>query len=422
MSTTHTAFKTPVLQPILRTSSSFESFHSLSLDSVNGSDDPDIAVTEEGVRHIDISLDPKQYKQAAFVEQIALLLTSLGIPSWKAVSPVNHADLSVEKVSGSLTNAVYFVHHPNARTLLLRIYGAASGSLISRPRELHTLHVLSSRYKFGPRVHGTFENGRLEEYFESVPLTASELRDPTTSQFIGARMAELHRVDIESVEDPGWDIGINQNIRGWVHHARKVISLVDSSTREELDLDAFIKLWERYWNWIRKWETQYGASERVFAHNDAQYGNLLRLVNPSASRPPHQQIIVVDFEYASPNPAAFDIANHFHEWTANYHSDTPYHLDPALYPTYAQRRNFYIAYLQHVLTGPRDPVEGELAMLDLQVRVWSPASHAMWAIWGIVQARESVESGDPDISEFDYLAYAKGRMAGFKREVAALGV
>lgn len=61
-------------------------------------------------------------------------------------------------------------------------------------------------------------------------------------------------------------------------------------------------------------------------------------------------------------------------------------------------------------------------MLDLQVRVWSPASHAMWAIWGIVQARESIESGDPEISEFDYLSYAKGRMAGFKREVAALGI
>ena len=77
----------------------------------------------------------------------------------------------------------------------------------------------------------------------------------------------------------------------------------------------------------------------VLCHNDTKYGNLLRLKkNPQrATRPPSGtsltlllilfrplfQIIVVDFEYASPDAVAFDITNHFHEWTANYHGDTP---------------------------------------------------------------------------------------------------
>lgn len=59
--------------------------------------------------------------------------------------------------------------------------------------------------------------------------------------------------------------------------------------------------------------------------------------------------------------------------------------------------------------------------LDHQVQCWSPASHAMWAIWGIVQAREDLEGGI-DEPEFDYISYARCRIAGFRREIAKLGL
>ena len=152
---------------------------------------------------------------------------------------------------------------------------------------------------------------------------------------------------------------------------------------------------------------------------------------------PRPQIIVVDFEYAAPNPAAFDIANHFHEWTANYHGDTPHILDPTRYPTAEERRNFYRAYLTHTdchLDGPasapvpaaapdlsEDALASEMEKLEAHVRAWSPASHGMWAIWGVVQAREFVEGKDGE-PEFDYLGYAQCRMDGFRRELRALGI
>jgi choline kinase len=155
------------------------------------------------------------------------------------------------------------------------------------------------------------------------------------------------------------------------------------------------------------------------------------------------QIIVVDFEYASPNPAAFDIANHFHEWTANYHSATPHLLNESIYPTPEERKTFYAAYLTHA-TSPTSPLtpnspptpmvsvpydatadEPSTLALERHVRVWSPASHAMWAIWGLVQARESVESREEqeEVSpDFDYVGYADGRMSAFRREIELLGV
>ena len=140
------------------------------------------------------------------------------------------------------------------------------------------------------------------------------------------------------------------------------------------------------------------------------------------------KLVVVDFEYASPNPLASDIANHFHEWTADYHSSTPHLLDFSRYPSAQQRRNFYQAYLSHAHTLPETSAtevagEARLAKLEQQVSLWSPASHGMWAIWGIVQARGDVERGRAVIeAEFDYLGYAKCRMARFFHEIAALRI
>jgi choline kinase len=143
----------------------------------------------------------------------------------------------------------------------------------------------------------------------------------------------------------------------------------------------------------------------------------------------YRKVIVVDFEYASPNPAAFDIANHFHEWTANYHSSTPHILDPSRYPTLQERRNFYLAYMgQSVVSSSVSPetleediLEGELEKMDRQVQAWSPASQAMWAVWGLVQAKEDME-GKEGAPEFDYMGYARCRMEGFRREITALRI
>jgi choline kinase len=138
----------------------------------------------------------------------------------------------------------------------------------------------------------------------------------------------------------------------------------------------------------------------------------------------------VDFEYASPNPAAFDIANHFNEWTSDYQSSTPHLLTPSTYPNLEQRRNFYRAYLDQSLLRSSTVVpevidarerEAELQKLDGQVQAWSPASHGMWAIWALVQAREDIE-GQVEEMEFDYVGYARCRMEGFNREIAQLGV
>lgn len=402
-------------------------------------EDGDVDVVRvEGLRHSNIRLEARRYKFPAFAVQLLDILHTLRTPSWSN-SGITPDRIEIQKVSGSMTNAVFFVSCPSVpgtRIVLLRIYGPSSGSMISRPRELQILHVLSSQYHIGPRVYGTFENGRVEEYFDATTLTADDLRDKMTSVWIAARMAELHTVDIKAVElvstldaadDNNW-VAAKTNVQSWFALAREVLALpgAPQSARSSLDLDRLHEEWERYTCWLDEQEKIAGPSPRVFAHNDTQYGNLLRLKTLKEGMSKHQRIIVVDFEYASPNPAAFDIANHFHEWTANYHSDTAHILDPALYPTEDQRRNFYRSYLRHIEPNKErqmstEELEAKADTLESQVRAWSPASHAMWALWGIIQAREFVEGSDGD-PEFDYLGYSQCRLDGFRRELHALGL
>ncbi|KAI9509059.1 kinase-like protein [Russula earlei] len=381
------------------------------------------------------------YNSTGFSQQLLDILRILRVPSWSQAA--NHPVPCIQKVSGSFTNAVFFVSSPStsSRTLLLRIYGPSTDSLISRTRELQLLHVLSSRYKLGPRIYGTFTNGRLEEYFDSVTLTAVDIREPRISAYIGARMAELHGVDVTAIDGQSHGsnikIGVCKNVHSWLPHARAVLALpaIAPAIRKELDLDRFHSKWESYMKWLKN---QHIDSHPVLCHNDAQYGNILRLNRVEEGTPEHHQIIVVDFEYASPNPAAFDIANHFHEWTANYHGPTPHVLDASRYPNRAERRTFLTAYLRNrtISTSTSTPTpapafsdsdpspvvrERELVALENAVCAWSPSTHAMWSVWALVQARENVLAHVAR-SEFDYVNYACRRMAAFYRELASLGV
>lgn len=87
----------------------------------------------------------------------------------------------------------------------------------------------------------------------------------------------------------------------------------------------------------------------------------------------------------------------------------------------------YIQHSNHLGSGAEDPVfdasdlDQIVAALDYQVRVWSPTSHAMWAIWGVVQARDDLENNVVE-PEFDYIGYATRRMESFRREILDLGV
>ncbi|KAG8688100.1 hypothetical protein FRC11_006063, partial [Ceratobasidium sp. 423] len=286
-------------------------------------------VTEEGVRHADIKLEARKYKTPAFRQALLQMLQAIRVPTWTS-STLDLSLVKIAKISGALTNAVFFVSYvgtapashsstphltPHSssssiptitpRTVLLRIYGPSSSVLITRADELHTLHALSSGYRIGPRVYGTFQNGRVEEWFDSITLKKDDLRDPVQSMWIAMRMRELHSVDVLGIVGTSWNgqESVYKNVISWQGAARETLDMIKAKEgrgeippghvwygrREELELGKFLRAWEAYWGWLQKWEDEFGRSEMVFGHNDAQYGNLLRVQKLAPGKPEHHR-------------------------------------------------------------------------------------------------------------------------------------
>lgn len=155
-----------------------------------------------------------------FKNEIIRLAHTLRLKGWRRVALDSGDDITVQRLSGALTNAVYVVTPPetlpdasageqNVTTkkkppkLLLRIYGPNVEHLIDRDNELQILKRLA-RKKIGPRLLGTFTNGRFEQYFNAEPLTPEALREASTSKQIAKRMRELHQgVDLLEEEKDG---------------------------------------------------------------------------------------------------------------------------------------------------------------------------------------------------------------------------
>ncbi|CAO3627418.1 unnamed protein product [Cunninghamella echinulata] len=106
------------------------------------------------------------------------------------LSPIRQIEL--DRISGAMTNAVYFVTIEQRR-FVLRIYGHGCEVLLDRQKELEWLSRLTP-LKVGARLLGTFDNGRLEEYLPSKTLTNDCIRETNTSLKIAKLLAKLHSI------------------------------------------------------------------------------------------------------------------------------------------------------------------------------------------------------------------------------------
>ncbi|KAL4873846.1 hypothetical protein BDV12DRAFT_54063 [Aspergillus spectabilis] len=457
-----------------------------------------------------------------FKSEILRLTHTLQLKGWRKLPMELAAEIDIVRLSGALTNAVYKVSPPQnipppraedgsytlvprkpPPKLLLRIYGPQVDHLIDREKELQILRRLG-RKNIGPKVLGTFINGRFEEYLDARPLTAKELRVPSIMKQIAKRMRELHEgIDLLEEEREGGPM-VFHNWDKWVDRCEQVITWVDQEVSSVQNASkATSEPWRRRgfvcgvpWPTFRKAVEDYrkwlvvnsgGIHEikrqLVFAHNDTQYGNLLRM-EPSQQSPlllpenEHKQLVVIDFEYASANTPGLEFANHFTEWCYNYHdAEKPWGCNSLLYPKPEQQHQFVTAYLTHrpgfaspaitPLMRPlsstptmtpldlnaspelapqrhldieraQDSLEAETQFLMRQTRLWRILNTAQWVAWGIVQAKvpglededntptptsptPPVDSDVDDSDEFDYLAYAQDRAIFFWADLVSLG-
>ncbi|KAF9112456.1 hypothetical protein BGX27_003378 [Mortierella sp. AM989] len=337
----------------------------------------------ESVKHLeDEELDLLNLDDDQLAKRTLELLHLLNVQDWADVT--DHNSLELSRISGAMTNCIFLVTGPprvvpvvtistalldkdsdepvlttSPRKVLLRVYGVGLESLISRNEELYWLRNLSTM-GIGPSLLGIFKNGRFEEYVDSTTLTKEDIRNPRTSRQIAHRMCELHNL-VNIFPPPEGTIPQTQmNITKWAPLAREAIEKIcaeDPTKRTVMDEFGFEKLLVEFDEVQRELTAVH--SPLVFAHNDTQYGNILRTKDESG------ELVVIDFEYAGYNTRGFDIGNHFCEWTADYHSERPSVLHPDRYPTKAEQLNFLEAY-----------IEAEIAMRGYHLTAINITKHA----------------------------------------------
>jgi thiamine kinase-like enzyme len=408
----------------------------------------------------------------ALKQKLLEIATKL-VPKW------NQKDCKMERLTAAMTNAIFKLTNTDGKSLLVRVYGSGSHKLFERQRELLILQVLSSCAQ-GPTLLGMFKNGRFEKYFEnSETLTRFEVRDDKISKLIGAGLFEVHSL-VGVIPPPGspapdehsigafYQSELWHRLFDWYHKALGSLDILRNtgkasmrSTLDALDITSLIEGINKYKNLIESKKDEYPV---VFAHNDSQYGNILRV--PSKSDKSGYKICIIDYEYACYNYRGFDFANHFCEWAADYHSEQPHVLDFSKLPSREQMANFFEGYLdgrdKFTKTFFDRPARGssssmgtlspdmtpefmtkktltkspffspsmspslspmltphmvstfrrkEVEAMIKETEFFIPLSHLHWALWGIIQAAEECHN---DVMGFDYLSYAKQRLDQYR--------
>ncbi|KAH6758875.1 Protein kinase superfamily protein [Perilla frutescens var. frutescens] len=297
--------------------------------------------------------------------------------------------LQVVPLKGAMTNQVYQIRWirnsktddplPRSKKVLVRIYGAGVDVFFDRENEIRTFEFLSKQGQ-GPRLLGRFANGRVEEFIRARTLTAADLRDPEISSLIASKVKEFHGLDMPGSKN----IVLWDRIRKWLNEARRISSPQEAKEFQLDVLEAEISTLEK--------NLSTNGRRLGFCHNDLQYGNIMMDEET-------RSITIIDYEYACYNQIAYDIANHFCEMAADYHTETPHVLDYRKYPDLQERERFVRIYLT---ASGNQPSDSEVKQLLQEVEKYTLASHILWCLWGLI-------SDHVNEIDFDYIEYARQR-------------
>ncbi|KAI6785867.1 ethanolamine kinase-like protein [Emericellopsis cladophorae] len=309
--------------------------------------------------------------------------------------------------------------------VLLRAYGSGTDILIDREREVSN-HELLMRHGLAPELLARFENGMLYRFIPGTPAQMQDLKEPAILKAIARRLAEWHATVPCIFGQPpvhgkqngmrnGFQNGYGDNeVERTIRNAapgkpfpnlwttmQKWIFALPTGTEEERSRQALLQ--REVEELIEKLSQRPGLGHNglVFAHCDLLCANVImhREEDQSAT------VSFIDYEYATPSPAAFDVANHFAEWAG-------YDCDYAAVPTVSQRREFiheyigtYIQLLPEEERCQLDAAEEERKLMD-EVDAFRGVPGFYWGIWSSIQATIS------DI-DFDYATYSELRLGEY---------
>lgn len=392
----------------------------------------------------------------------ALQLVTELRPEWKAPGSRIEFVRFTEGITNTLLKAVNKIEGVSKEEMdrdavLLRAYGNGTQVLIDRQRETEN-HELLMHYGLAPELLARFKNGMMYKFISGRATLPEDLRRPSVYLAVARRLAQWHATvpclssapahangvdgttndtSHASVDDvaPGkpppnvwtvmqkWLLALptetpEQRERQTMLQKELIRLIQDLSQRPGLgkngvsfpqDMRVHVFVFSRMGAWTvsRSRFKRANARQLVFAHCDLLSGNVI--VMPKGAVDSHateETVNFIDYEYATPSPAAFDLANHFAEWGG-------FDCDFSVLPTRKQRLDFVQEYIkayfkllpEHEKVASFDE-DAEVAKLFNEVDEFRGVPGFYWGIWALIQAQISQ-------IDFDYADYAEVRLGEY---------
>ncbi|KAJ7835363.1 kinase-like domain-containing protein [Mycena olivaceomarginata] len=359
------------------------------------SSDHQMIALEQEIRYIPLSYNSSDS------EGSALALVKARFPEWdvseiefvRLTQGINNTLLKVVRKRPGLTKSQI-----DKDALLLRAYGTGTEILIDREREI-SCHSRLSEHGLASTLLARFKNGFLYGFVIGKACSEDDITQERIWRGVARTMGHWHAVvstasfgNADSDADGGDHKGISMpgkpvpNIwtlmQKWVHAlpARNPAE-EERQAKYQTELERLVK---------ELGDTPgLGGDGLVFAHNDLLAGNIV--VRPAAATSADSVVEVdfIDYEYATPAPAAFEICSHFAEWAG-------YKCDYNLLPTKSTRREFLREYIRSYDKHLGRPIDEDPARLERfckEVDAFRAIPSFFWGICSLIQA---------SISEFDF--------------------
>ncbi|KAK6843173.1 kinase-like domain-containing protein [Apiospora arundinis] len=358
-------------------------------------------------------------------ENSALQLVTALRPNWAEPGAKVEFKRFTEGITNTLLKAVnkregVTKEDVDSEAILLRAYGRGTDVLIDRQRETQN-HELLMQHGLAPQLLARFSNGMMYRYLRGTVTTPNDLRKSPVYLAVARRLAQWHATMPCVPNASTMSNGVACSTNGATSSSARVapnkpspnvwtvmqkwLHALPQTTEKEKSRQ---KELQKEFTWlVEELSERPGLGENglVFAHCDLLCGNVI--IEPKAAGSPDtadESVAFIDYEYATPSPAAFDLANHFAEWGG-------FDCDYNVLPTRTQRRAFiaeYIrAYFDQLPNGPANvDMDSEIDRMCQEVDIYRGLPGFYWGIWALIQATISQ-------IEFDYASYAEIRLGEF---------
>ncbi|KAG5299331.1 ethanolamine kinase [Histoplasma capsulatum G186AR] len=394
--------------------------------------------------HASLRYIPLSYNQADSQASALRLVLTLN-PHWEH----SEGDIEFIRFTDGITNTLLKIikrvpglsdEQVDNDAVLMRAYGNHTEILIDRERETRS-HALLAERGLAPPLLARFQNGLLYRFIRGKVTSPDDLNNPRIFKAIARRLAQWHAVlpinEISPTSSP-------QERQETTSPARPTLTPTASTEVDDITPVKIRHAGTSFWSVLQKWilalpvsteqerlrrrklqkeferivaefddDKGLGKGGLVFAHCDLLSANVIVLPRGVDSTPANatedETVNFIDYEYATPSPAAFDIANHFAEWAG-------YDCDFNKIPTQSVRKEFlteYVkSYAEHsTLSGANQKDVVEKLFKDVDRFRGIPGFY--WGVWALIQATISQ-------IDFDYASYAELRLGEYwawRREI-----